>query len=249
MTPLELGEAFDRAWELLSTSRHPGNKDRLLACARRVIFLLGSFSGPPAWQNFSFEETVRRFEARLIERALRDAGGVITQAARLLGVKRQSLSSMLHTRHKDLLQQRPPSGPHGRGLMFRGGAGPSARPVAILHAEDCCEVSEAVKETFESEGWRVEVVADGAEALQRVRGEEHYDVLVFDYELPGVDGVELTRLARRLPHRLRTPIIMLTARDVEGEARRAGVSAFLRKPDDIAALVETVAGLLARRSK
>lgn len=63
----------------------------------------GAGDRPELWRGFSFREEVRRFEARLLERALRDAGGVISDAAKLLGIKRQSLSSMLHTRHQELL--------------------------------------------------------------------------------------------------------------------------------------------------
>jgi CheY-like chemotaxis protein len=246
---MELVETFERADELLAGSRQPGSKGRLLACARRVLSALGAESGPERWRGFSFEEALRRFEARLIERALRDAGGVVAQAARLLGIKRQSLSSMLHTRHRELLSLRPAAEPRRSSLMFRAADGAEARDVAILHVEDRGDIAEAVRDTLESEGWRVESVASGAEALRRLRGAAHYDVLIFDYALPGFDGVELTRQARALPHRQRTPIIMLTASEVEREARRAGVNSFLRKPGDVGSLTGTVARLLARQQK
>lgn len=241
----ELLETFGRADALLSKSGRPENRERLLECARRLLFVGGARPGPESWGGFSFEEAVRRFEARLLEWALRDAGGVITQAARLLGIKRQSLSSMLHMRHRELLSLRAP---RRRVPAFRGGED-EARAVTILHVEDCSEVSDAVRETLEGEGWRVEVVGSGAEASRRLGGGARYDALIFDYELPGADGVELTRLVRRLPHRRRTPVIMLTASDVEREARRAGVDSFLRKPQDVGRIAETVAPLLARRQK
>lgn len=99
----ELLEAFERADALLSRSGNPAHTDRLLECARRVLSAVGAGAEAEVWRGFSYNEALKRFEARLIERALRDAGGVITKAARLLGVKRQSLSSMLHTRHRELL--------------------------------------------------------------------------------------------------------------------------------------------------
>ena len=246
---LELVETFERADELLAGSRHPGNKDRLLACARRVLSVIGSQEGEERWRGFSFDEALHRFESRLLERALRDAGGVVAQAARLLGIKRQSLSSMLHTRHRNLLALRPPAEPRRRSLMFRPPDGAEARAVTILHVEDRGEISDAVRETLETEDWRVEVVASGTEALRRLRGENVYDVLIFDYQLPGLDGIELAREVRALPHRQRTPIIMLTASEVEREARRAGVNSFLRKPQEVGAITETVAHLLARQQK
>lgn len=103
---LELAETFERADELLAGSGHPGHKDRLLGCARRAVSLMEMPRGPGRWRGFSFDKAVRRFEARLLELAWRDAGGVVARAARLLGVKRQSLSSMLHTRHRGLLARR-----------------------------------------------------------------------------------------------------------------------------------------------
>jgi Bacterial regulatory protein, Fis family len=110
----ELTEMFGRADAWLSKSQHPDDRERLLECARRVLLGLGARSGPETWRGFSFNEAVRRFEGRLLERALYDAGGVITEAAKLLGIKRQSLSSMLHTRHRELLPPRPAAGARGR---------------------------------------------------------------------------------------------------------------------------------------
>ena len=77
-------------------------------------------------------------------------------------------------------------------------------------------------------------------------GKEHYDLLLFDNELPHINGIELIRRARQLPHRRRTPVVMLSASDVEAEAWRAGVDAFLRKPDDIGRLTEMVTRLLSK---
>lgn len=48
---------------------------------------------------------------------------------------------------------------------------------------------------------------------------------------------------------MQVPIIVLSAADVERDARRAGASAFLRKPDDVPLLAETVARLLSRKPK
>lgn len=59
----------------------------------------------------------------------------------------------------------------------------------------------------------------------------------------------MARLVRRLPHGQRTPVIMVTAAQVEREARRAGVNSYRRKPREVGAMVKTVARLLARRQK
>lgn len=122
----------------------------------------------------------------------------------------------------------------------------AGREVSILYAEGVPAVADAVRETLEVEGWRVEVCARGDEALRRLLEGERFDLFIFDFSLAGLDGVELARRVRGLPRGARTPIIMLTASEVEREARRAGVDAFLRKPRGVYSLAETAARLLAR---
>ena len=119
------------------------------------------------------------------------------------------------------------------------------REVSILYAEMAPAVADAVRETLEAEGWRVEVCARGDEALRRLLEGASFDLFIFDFLLPGLDGVELSRRVRRLPRRAHTPIIMLTDSEVERDARRAGVNAFLRKPRGVFSLAETAARLLA----
>ena len=114
----------------------------------------------------------------------------------------------------------------------------------ILFVEDNKFVSDAVRETLEGEGWRVEACADGYVALLLIKSERLYDLILLDSELPNVNGLELARRARELPHRTGTPIIMLSASECVRDALLAGADAFLRKPQDIGKVVETVARLL-----
>ncbi len=120
------------------------------------------------------------------------------------------------------------------------------RRFSILYAEQAPLVSEAVRETLEAEGWRVEVCARGDEALWRLQNGGRFDLLILDFRLPGLDGLELARHARSLPCAARTPIIMFTDSEVECDARRAGVDAYLRKPRGVYSLARTAAGLLTR---
>jgi CheY-like chemotaxis protein len=251
LQPHDLSATYDRAADLLSRSGNRELKDRLLTASRRVLFLICSLPTPPTWKGFSFYDAVMRFEARLIERALRDAAGVVSRAAELLGVSRQSLDSMLHKgRHVALAQLRAPVEPRRRSLMFRGDDDcPDTGAVSILHVEDHTVVADAVKETLEGEEWRVETCATGAAALENLESGARFDVLIFDNKLPDINGVELVRRTRALAHRQLTPIIMLSADEVEMDARRAGANLFLRKPGDVRSLAETVARLLARKSR
>jgi two-component system chemotaxis response regulator CheY len=116
--------------------------------------------------------------------------------------------------------------------------------LTILHVEDSRVVARLVCNRLAAEGWQVEMCADGRAAFNRLVGEVRYDLLLLDNELPGMSGLELTRYARQLPRYRKTPIIMLSAGDYETEARGAGVDLFLRKPEGIDALVESIKRLI-----
>jgi DNA-binding response OmpR family regulator len=114
----------------------------------------------------------------------------------------------------------------------------------ILLVEDTEMVADAVRETLELEGWRVETCADGSQALRLIESKAHFDLFLLDNELPNVSGLELTLHARGLDHRKQTPIIMISASECSRDARLAGADAFLMKPRDVGKIVETVARLL-----
>ena len=77
----------------------------------------GTMADP--WGGFSLSEEVRLYEERLIERALKETHGRITHAARLLGLSHQTLSAIIESRHKRLLQLRTPVQPRRRSIIKR----------------------------------------------------------------------------------------------------------------------------------
>jgi CheY-like chemotaxis protein len=265
MTAGELREVFEHASDLVSNSNNPATLLRLSACAGRVVRSLAP-SGEPArddetpaavaerWVGFSLKREVLRYESELIGRALKDADGVVSRAARLLGfTHHQTFVALLNNRHKNLLHARSPIVQRRRSLVkvraprrtAQHRADKEVRAITILFVEDNKIVADAIRDTLELEDWRVEACAEGASALKRIEGQDHFDLLLLDEELPGVSGLELTNLARRLPHRARTPIIIFSATNREAAAREAGADAFLKKPQDILALVPTIARLLS----
>ena len=115
----------------------------------------------------------------------------------------------------------------------------------ILLVEDYEPVRQSVKETLELEGWRVETCADGFVASLLIQSTARYDLIILDNELPSMNGLELARRVRGLDRRRNTPIIMLSASECARDARQAGVNEYLRKPQDMGKIVETVARLLS----
>jgi transcriptional regulator with PAS, ATPase and Fis domain len=95
-----------RADGLLKDAQDAEAVTRLRACARVVIRRLADT--PIHEKNFTLYGAAHEYEAKLIERALEDAGGSVTKAARLLGVTHQSLNGMLDGRHTRLQAKRTP---------------------------------------------------------------------------------------------------------------------------------------------
>lgn len=116
--------------------------------------------------------------------------------------------------------------------------------ISILHVEDNHQIAKLVDEMFAAKEWRVELCTDGYSALDKLTGNDHYDVLVVDNDLPGLSGLELVQRARKVRHRWRTPIVMLSGSECEKEAWGAGVSDFLRKPEQISELPSRINRLL-----
>ncbi|HKG13471.1 MAG TPA: tetratricopeptide repeat protein [Pyrinomonadaceae bacterium] len=78
------------------------------------------------WVGFSLKTEVLRYEAELIQRALRDAGGGVSYAARLLGFRHhQTFVALLNNRHKNLLHARNPVVPRRRTTGTRTHRAPS----------------------------------------------------------------------------------------------------------------------------
>src|SRR4051794_36733524 len=115
--------------------------------------------------------------------------------------------------------------------------------LTILYVEDNKLVADAVRDLLEGEGWSAVSCDDGNTAMNKLAGGVAYDLLLFDNDLPGASGLELTRYARSLASYRRTPIIMVSASDCRTAAQRAGVDLFLRKPDDMHGLVTAVRSL------
>jgi CheY-like chemotaxis protein len=255
----DLNATVERARELLKNTQDMSTLRRLAACACRALSLIYPSPRFPAsvdWTNFSFSDAVLCYEAHFIKLALKDAGGGVTRAAHLLGFKHhQTLLNMLNGRHQSLRHGIPPITPRKRSIVPRRHGGKRSlrksrqkkRTVRILHVEDNPTVATVVKETLEAERWQVETCADGTAALEKVAGEARYDLLLLDYDLPGANGIQIAQHARELTHRRQTPIVILSAALNEAAARAAGADAFLRKPEDLSSLAETITRLLASR--
>jgi len=247
----ELCITVQRAETLLEETLDMPTLKRLSTSACRALSRVHMFPTRPDWSRFSLKEAMHRYEAHFIQLALKDSGGKVTSAAGLLGLSgHQPLQFILNNRHKDLLSDRTPVLSRKRSFTSEqngdlvSNPASKTRTIRILHVEDNQTVAGMIKETLESEGWQVEACADGAEALERITSDAHYDLLLLEYDLPGLNGIELLQQARALAHRQGIPVVVLSGTAVEEAVMQAGADAFLRKPEDISSVVEAIAHLL-----
>ncbi|HEX8636280.1 MAG TPA: response regulator [Pyrinomonadaceae bacterium] len=118
------------------------------------------------------------------------------------------------------------------------------RPALILFVAHNHTLRTLVRDVLEFAGWYVKE-ADAIYARAMLEQGERFDLLIIDHDARYYSGLELTRRLRLMPHRKETPIILLSLEDLEAEAREAGADAFLRKPNNLIELVDTIHRLLS----
>jgi two-component system phosphate regulon response regulator PhoB len=120
----------------------------------------------------------------------------------------------------------------------------------ILIVEDEEPLTMLLRYNLESEGYEVHTAARGDEADTLIR-EARPDLIVLDWMLPGLSGIELCRRLRARPETMQLPIIMLTARGEESERIRGlstGADDYIVKPFSVPELLARVRALLRRSS-
>jgi two-component system phosphate regulon response regulator PhoB len=118
----------------------------------------------------------------------------------------------------------------------------------ILIVEDEAPLVTLLRYNLEKQGFRVEDAGDGGEALAKIT-EAPPDLLLLDWMLPTLSGIELCRQLRRRPATRQLPIIMLTARAEDQDAVRGldtGADDFITKPFNTEALIARIRALLRR---
>jgi two-component system phosphate regulon response regulator PhoB len=121
-------------------------------------------------------------------------------------------------------------------------------PTRVLIVEDEEPLTLLLRYNLEAEGYSVDSAARGDDAETRLR-ETVPDLVLLDWMLPGLSGIELCRRLRARPETERLPIIMLTARGEEGERIRGlsvGADDYVVKPFSIPELMARVRTILRR---
>ena len=120
----------------------------------------------------------------------------------------------------------------------------------ILVVEDEPAMVELLRYNLESEGFDVATAHDGDEALLALE-EEQPDMLLLDWMLPKVSGIEICRRLRRDQRHGNMPVIMITARGEEADRVRGldvGADDYVAKPFSPAELMARIRAVLRRRN-
>jgi signal transduction histidine kinase/ActR/RegA family two-component response regulator len=113
----------------------------------------------------------------------------------------------------------------------------------VLVVEDNVVNRKLVQRMLEKLGCTVSMTEDGAEAIQ-VAERQEFDLVLMDWQLPGIDGLETTRRLKQLwPADRQVPVVALTASAMEGDRAaclEAGMSDYLTKPLRMSALADVL---------
>jgi DNA-binding response OmpR family regulator len=117
---------------------------------------------------------------------------------------------------------------------------------SLLLIDDDRELTEMLAEYLGAEGFRAEIVGDGAEALARIGGARTFDLVILDVMLPSINGFDVLRRVRESNA---TPVIMLTARGDDVDCvlgLELGADDYLAKPFNPRQLVARIRAVLRR---
>jgi two-component system phosphate regulon response regulator PhoB len=119
---------------------------------------------------------------------------------------------------------------------------------SILIIEDEEPIRILLAYNLEAEGYRVRQTAQGEDAVHMI-AEERPDLIILDWMLPGISGIEVCRMLRARPETRAIPVIMLTARGEEAERVRGlatGADDYVVKPFSVPELLARIRTILRR---
>jgi two-component system sensor histidine kinase BarA len=113
---------------------------------------------------------------------------------------------------------------------------------SILIVEGSQSVARLFATILQRSDWEIDTTSEMAQAVDTLQSDRPIDAVLVSFKISGGDGLSLVKLIRTLPHRIETPVLMVTGTPgVEYDAIAAGANEVLRKPIDMHALVAAVA--------
>jgi DNA-binding response OmpR family regulator len=119
----------------------------------------------------------------------------------------------------------------------------------VLVADDDPEICTLIKTILRNASFEVSVCPDAESALVHLQRDKPYDILISDFMLPGISGIELITMVRANPQTARVPILMISGHSnyaMDARAKSAGADHFLNKPFTLTQLRSTVTALASK---
>jgi DNA-binding response OmpR family regulator len=119
----------------------------------------------------------------------------------------------------------------------------------VLVADDDPEICTLIKTILRNASFEVSVCPDAESALVHLQRDKAYDILISDFMLPGISGIELISMVRANPQTARLPILMISGHSnyaMDARAKSAGADHFLNKPFTLTQLRSTVTALASK---
>jgi len=118
---------------------------------------------------------------------------------------------------------------------------------SILAVDDSASMRQMVTFTLKGAGYHVVEAVDGQDALEK-SGQQDFDLVLTDQNMPRMDGINLTKNLRNHPKFKATPILILTTESsdqMKQAGRSAGATGWMVKPFDPAKLLEVIKKVLS----
>lgn len=126
-------------------------------------------------------------------------------------------------------------------------SGPVENPISALIVEDRPEFKDTFKELLESHGMKVRTAATGEQAIQMC-GSEHFDIIITDYGLPGISGLELAHQVKSVDRKAK--VILISGWEIDesiASLMGRGIDSLMTKPFRTEAILDTIKALVAER--
>ena len=119
---------------------------------------------------------------------------------------------------------------------------------SVLVIDDESSVGTLLKINLRQKGFNVETAESGAEGILKAE-KKHFDLIILDVALPGMDGIEICQTLKELDRYSVVPIVMISSRSdsvTMEKAKLAGAAEYMVKPFTFEDLIYRVEDLLAR---
>ena len=119
----------------------------------------------------------------------------------------------------------------------------------ILIIQDSPSVNAMLKFRLESGGFSVETVESGEEGVEKTKARQ-YELILLDYNLPGMNGSQVCRILKEQDNTQNTPIVLISAKDEDKLiqiTKEAGADGYIGLPFEGKTFIEKITGFMKAR--